>query len=239
MGECWKCGAPIMLVKPDVHKSLTPGRFNLSRRQHFGQTAPQAWPTAPQPAPSRQLGEGETVYRPFSFRHDIGPQLAFATVYGAFVIVGAAGFAMGWPVVVGVDAVVCGVFTVLELDVWRGAIERYITQERTADKPPQVGGTWEAKSTVKAGSTTTIDAPHLSDPWAWHRFCVAVEGGKTFSQSESKKHKVSPADWKSVYDPWVSRGWLVPQGKRKAPVVLAVAQHHIRNYATTPPPDAG
>ena len=102
-----------------------------------------------------------------------------------------------------------------------------------------VVGKWSAESIVKSGQTTTVDAPTLADPRAWHRFCKAVHGGRSFSESESKRHNVPGEDWRTVYDAWVSRGWVVPQGQRKAPLVLAVGMSHIRNYATTPPPDEG
>ena len=112
-------------------------------------------------------------------------------------------------------------------------VEEFTGQDIDGDG--KVGATWETKSEVKAGKTTTHDTHKLTNPKAWHRFCKAVVGGKNFSQSESKKHKVPQSDCATVYESWTARGWLEPQGGRKSPRVRAAAMAHIRNYATTPP----
>lgn len=99
MEKCPHCHNPIMLSKPPgVHRfEFSPGVLQRGRR--YDQEAAQ---TLPAPA---QLGPGETVYRPFSVRHDIGPQLAFAGVYVGFFILGAIGIKTQQPVIWAADGI--------------------------------------------------------------------------------------------------------------------------------------
>jgi len=212
-----------------------------SRRYEQSITTPM-----PQTVPSpRTLGPGEEVRRTFSWHDDIAGPLAFACVYGGFVLVGVGGAALPWPfvrgIVVGVDAVVCVVFTRLRWDTWKTGDTNPVVHKREAEKPQTPTGTkWETHSEVKEGQKTTIDRPTLTKPQAWHRFCKAVVKGRNFSQYQAtRRNGVPMSDWLTMYDAWVSRGWIVPQEGKRAPRVRAIAMAHIRNYATTPPPDEG
>jgi hypothetical protein len=168
------------------------------------------------------------VNRTFSWRDDILGYLVFSGVY-AVLIPGAIWcfiIAYGsddWDVwvMVGLSIVILVAgFTRLRWDVWAGDGTHPVAQKRVAENVPQPGGKWEAQSTVKAGNTTTIDRPELTNPRRW-------------------QNKVPQVDWDTMYNSWAARGWLVPQGGRKSPRVRSVAMAHIRNYATTPPPGAG
>lgn len=243
MAECKHCNQCMHYKpRPSADGLL---HFEMAPRP-FRQTAVQQWPVR-EPQPPVQLGAGEKIHRSFSWRDDVWGYLCFSGVYAVLVpgatwcFINAFG-SDDWDVwaMSGLSiAILVAGFTRLRWDVWKRDKDalRPITQTRAPEQPqPQAGGTWHAESVVKAGNTTTYDRPELSDPWAWHRFCKAVVTKKReFSQSESRRHKVPPSDWSTVYDSWVSRGWLVPQGWRKAPRVKGQAMAHIRNYANTPP----
>ena len=258
MSNCPKCGEPLDIVSrrnPGVTRFelpapvLFPGRRN---RQEHAVDVPWSSPPAQQPR-TVLSGDGETVWRTMSHDADIAPQWELswraALPFGVLAALGGACYTWPklWPVWVPAMVFVSiggALFWVQNWDMLfpgkdQKHPERLIAHQRKVDDKTQVAGRWETQSTVKAGNTTTIDRPTLANPHTWHRFCKAVVNGREFSESESKRHKVAGEDWRSVYDAWTARGWLIPQGRRKAPRVRGPAMAHIRNYATTPPPDEG
>jgi hypothetical protein len=97
--------------------------------------------------------------------------------------------------------------------------------------------TYKVRGELSDGPRTIYTEFDIADPWAWHKFCKAVAGGRNFSENEAvKRHKVPRSDWASAYREFMDRGWVTSRGERGTPQLAPVGKLWMRQFATTPPP---
>jgi hypothetical protein len=74
----------------------------------------------------------------------------------------------------------------------------------------------------------------------WHQFCRAVTyEDRNFSENESRRHGIVPADWKRICQAFTAQQWLLPAGPRETPELIGDGPKWVKLYADNPPHPTG
>jgi len=75
----------------------------------------------------------------------------------------------------------------------------------------------------------------IKKPLSFHQFCKDVHAGRClFSETAAKGYDLA-SDWASIYGQWTRQRLLIPQGRRKAPMLTDNGRAMVETFATTPP----